>query len=77
MVSSLWKSEFIDEAVSPVANRRTPKVVYSKKRQTGKRVDIVADKKRTALPPGKRRSKNGKFYYENRRNRSDIPGLNI
>lgn len=56
---------------------RTPKVVYSKKRQTGKRLDFEADKKRKALPPGLRISKNGKKYYEYRKDRTDIKGLGI
>lgn len=77
MVSNLFKSEFIDEAKSPVANRRTPRVVYSKQGQTGKRLDLEADKKRTAMSPGKRISKNGKIYYEYRRTRSDFKGLGI
>jgi hypothetical protein len=33
---------------------------------------IKADKKRTAKAPGKRKSKSGKKYTENRANRSDI-----
>lgn len=32
---------------------------------------------REAKPPGKRRSKYGKIYYEHRKNRSDIPGTRI
>ena len=35
------------------------------------------DKVRKAMPPGKRRSKTGKIYYENRKNRSDIFGENV
>ena len=35
------------------------------------------DKKRTALPPGKRISKNGKIYWETRKNRSDAQGKTI
>lgn len=38
--------------------------------QTGRTIDII-DVKRQALPPGMRISKNGKPYYENRKNRSD------
>lgn len=47
------------------------KVVYRKKIQHGK-TKVKVDKKRTALPPGKRKAKSGKTYYEYRRNRSDI-----
>lgn len=32
------------------------------------------DNQRKALKPGKRRSRNGKIYYENRKNRSDKKG---
>lgn len=35
------------------------------------------DKKRKALPPGKRISKRGNIYYEKRRNRSDLLGKDI
>jgi len=53
--------------------------------QTGKRKSIVADKKRKAKLPGKRKvrhvSKNGKVTYttytETRRNRSDKKGKKI
>lgn len=34
--------------------------------------DVTRDNKRTALPPGKRVSRNGKVYYEHRENRSDF-----
>ena len=37
--------------------------------------DISADGKRQALPRGKRKSKNGKTYYEYRDNRSDVNSL--
>jgi len=50
------------------------KVVYTKKRQTGS-TKIKKDKKRQALAPGKRISKNGKVYYEYRKNRTDIKGV--
>jgi len=41
--------------------------------QIGKSITKI-DKKRNALAPGKTISKNGKIYYENRRNRSDLKG---
>lgn len=44
-------------------------------RQTGKRKDLALDRKRRAKKPGRRVSKNGNVYYENRRNRSDVKGL--
>lgn len=40
-------------------------------RQTGKRKSVVADYSRRAKPPGYRRSKSGRLYYEARKNRSD------
>lgn len=49
-----------------------------KKRQTGS-TNVAADKKKRALPPGKRKSASGKTYYERRANRSDkgkLLGLN-
>ena len=35
------------------------------------------DKRLKAKPPGKRVSRNGKIYYEYRRNRSDVPHTGI
>jgi hypothetical protein len=55
---------------------RKPGPVYFKDRQTGKSVKS-RDKKRVALPPGKRISKTGKEYFEYRKSRSDIPGLKV
>lgn len=52
---------------------RNPKVLKVSKKQTGDSVDKY-DKLIKALPPGKRRSKSGKIYYETRKNRSDKPG---
>jgi len=75
MTSFVFKGELIDMAVNPTANRRKPRVVYSKQRQTGVRISLGADRKRGALPPGKRISKNGKPYYEYRKNRTDKTGL--
>ena len=54
-----------------------PKVLKIIKYQTGKRESLKADRKRKALPPGKRISRTGKIYWETRRNRSDLPGKNI
>lgn len=52
------------------------KVVYSKQKQTGT-TNIKRDKKRDALPAGKRISKTGKVYYEFRKNRTDKRGSKI
>jgi len=74
---NVFKSEVMKDVNVAGLKRKNPLVVYSKKKQTGKRVDFEADKKRKALPAGKRISKNGKSYYEYRKNRTDIQGLNI
>ena len=44
----------------------TPKVIKRTSRQTGK-THKKPDAKRSALPPGKRRSKNGNIYTETRK----------
>jgi len=44
--------------------------------QTGKS-NVKRDKKRDALPAGKRISKSGKVYYEYRKNRSDLKGKKV
>ena len=54
-----------------------PVVLKFVPRQTGGVKSISRDKARRALPPGKRRSKSGKIYYEYRKNRSDMPGRNV
>ncbi|MEM4501551.1 MAG: hypothetical protein QW512_05410 [Thermofilaceae archaeon] len=51
-----------------------PKVLKIVNYQTGKRSSLKLDRKRKALPPGKRRSKSGKIYWETRRNRTDLKG---
>ena len=48
-----------------------PKVVDVVDFQSGERKDALKDIKRNALPPGKRLSRNKKFYTETRKNRSD------
>ena len=66
-----------DENMKKKGNRkRKTKLVYEYKSQTGKSKTKL-DKKRKALAPGKRVSKNGKVYYERRKNRSDRPGKRI
>lgn len=45
--------------------------------QTGKRISVPRDAARGALLPGKRVSRNGKTYWETRKNRSDAPLKNI
>ena len=39
--------------------------------------DFFRDITRSAKAPGKRKSKNGKIYYEHRQNRSDMPGTRV
>jgi len=52
---------------------KTAKVIKVRDRQIGKSKK-KRDTPRKALKPGKRRSRNGKIYYENRKNRSDKKG---
>ena len=59
---SLKKAKIID---------KLPGVLSIAKKQKKVKGNRKADKKRQALPPGKRISKNGKIYYEYRSNRSD------
>ena len=50
--------------------------VYTKKHQIGT-TNIVRDKARKALAPGKKISKTGKIYYEYRKNRVDLVGTKV
>jgi len=45
--------------------------------QSGRRKSITADRKVKAKISGWRKSKTGKLYFENRRNRSDQVGKRI
>ena len=74
---NVFKDLLEEEMNATGIKKLKPKVIYSKKRQTGKRIDIKADKKRTAMPSGKRKSKSGKIYYEYRKNRTDDPLTNV
>ncbi len=53
--------------------KKVARVIKVRDRQIGKS-SKKRDLSRKALKPGKRRSRNGKIYYENRRNRSDKKG---
>jgi hypothetical protein len=55
-------------------NRR--KLVKSSGYQIGKSIKSI-DSARHSLPSGKRISANGKIYYENRKNRSDLKGSSV
>jgi len=46
-------------------------------KQSGVRKSISRDRQRKALPPGKRRSRTGRIYWETRKNRSDKRGSRI
>jgi hypothetical protein len=70
--SEEWKNE--KKEYNLIKDRRKPKVKTIATHQTGKTIKSI-DKKRKALPPGKRISKTGKIYYEFRRNRSDLNGI--
>ena len=70
--------------ITPVRRKRSkkaklkkPKVLKIVKYQTGKRESLRADRRRKALPPGKRISRTGIIYWETRINRSDLPGKKI
>ena len=77
MAYSVFKEVLDAEMNSVGIKTRKPKVVYSRQRQTGKRISLEADRKRTAMPSGKRISKTGHPYYEYRKNRADLAGLKI
>jgi hypothetical protein len=51
---------------------KKPRVLKVVRRQTGERASLKLDRKRKALPPGKRISRTGRVYWETRRNRSDL-----
>lgn len=59
--------------------RTKKRFVATKKiyKQTGTRVSLKADRKRTAIRPGKRISAGGNAYTETRKNRSDMRGKRI
>lgn len=55
---------------------KTAKVIKASEKQVGKSVQS-RDKKRKALKPGKRVSRDGNIYYERRKNRSDRKGKTV
>ena len=77
MPYSVFKEVLDAEMNSIGVKSKKPHVVYSRQRQTGHRISLEADRKRTAMPSGKRISKEGKPYYEYRKNRADLAGLGI
>ena len=66
------KSE-MDSEFEAVGFKNQRKNLKKSDYQIGKTIKII-DEKRKALLPGKRMSKEGKIYYENRKNRSDLKG---
>jgi len=52
---------------------KLPRTIKNSKRQVGTTTKLQ-DKKRKALKPGRRISKSGREYNENRKNRSDLKG---
>ena len=60
--------DIIDELVAHVKGNKKLSVVYS----GASRDSLERDAARHALPPGRRVSKDGNIYFENRRNRVDV-----
>lgn len=52
--------------------RLSGKVLRVIKHQTGSKSNLIVDREKTALKPGKRLSKTGHIYWETRKNRSDV-----
>jgi len=69
------KSE-MEKEFSAIGFKNQRKSLKVSDKQIGKTVKSI-DVKRKALAPGKRISKTGKIYYENRKNRSDKVGTNL
>ena len=72
-------SSFFKEAWQKAKDEHNPLGKPNKRKNIGLRKDQVGksnyarDVVRKALASGKRISKNGKIYYEARKNRSDLP----
>jgi len=61
----------IDKEFESVGFKNKTKTLKESAHQIGKSIKAI-DIKRKAFAPGKRMSKTGKIYYENRKNRSDL-----
>ena len=77
----LFFKEMLKEEIEEVGKgigmkKKKPQVIYGDKKQHGS-TNVYRDKRRTAMPPGKRISKAGNIYYEMRRNRSDKIGSKL
>ena len=73
-MTSFFQAEKIKEFKKQGVNQS--KSVKEFDYQVGK-TNKVVDRRRTALPPGKRVSRNGKTYWESRANRSDLAGSKV
>lgn len=71
-----FKQEKQKEEFDLLKDTRKSKVKFASEHQTGKS-NLKIDKRRKALPPGKRVSKSGNVYYEYRKNRSDKKSKSI
>ena len=65
-----------DKEKSSLGFKSLRKVVTKVPHQTGTSV-LSRDKKRKAMPSGKRISKSGRSYYEYRKNRTDLVGKSV
>ena len=73
-------SDYLSREKTEKIVRIAPKPVAKKKVTSSEKKNIALDKKRSALPPGKRPAgpdAKRKFYFESRRNRSDKPGTKL
>ncbi len=71
-------SSYAKKAAKLKRNRgKAVQVVHKQKKTYETKRGLKQDKARKALPPGWRVSKDGELYYEDRRNRSDMPGSNV
>jgi len=78
---SLFFKEMLKEEIEEIGKgigmkKKKPQVVYARKKQIGTS-NAYRDKRRSALPPGKRISKAGNIYFESRKNRSDLVGSKL
>lgn len=78
---SLFFKEMLKEEIEEIGKgigmkKKKPQVVYKRDKQVGTS-NVFRDKRRTAMPSGKRISKSGKIYYEYRKNRTDKVGSKL
>jgi len=68
--------EELEEMNAVGLKTKKPQVITHSQRQVGSS-NAFRDKRRVALPSGKRISKTGKVYYEYRKNRTDKVGSKL